>query len=260
MTDDTTGFENRPRWRYLSHLAVGSTLLVGVGVVALAVVWSGGPSTAFLVGVAITFALTLLVVVWVCSQSPAGALKRSVSGATWITIARASGVAILGGFLVGGVPTAGSVRQLDGWLPGILFALVAVLDAVDGPVARGTDSVTRLGGRLDTEIDGLTVLVGTVLVVANGLAPRFFLVAGLARYAFVAAVAVWHARGRTVLELDENRVRGVLGALVLCVVWIALLPVAGPSTTRLLATIVLLPFLANFLRDWLVVTGRYHPQ
>ncbi|MFC7114046.1 hypothetical protein ACFQH2_02330 [Natronoarchaeum sp. GCM10025703] len=39
-------------------------------------------------------------------------------------------------------------------------------------------------------------------------------------------------------------------------IWLALLPTPGGSISRLLAWLVLAPFLFNFTRDWLVVSGR----
>ena len=62
-----------------------------------------------------------------------------------------------------------------------------VLDAVDGRVARRTDSVTAFGSRFDGEVDAFLILV--LSVAAAPTVGWWVLVAGLARYAF--AVAGW---------------------------------------------------------------------
>lgn len=42
----------------------------------------------------------------------------------------------------------------------LLLIISLATDAIDGPIARWTSSVSRLGARLDTIADGLTTLVG----------------------------------------------------------------------------------------------------
>ena len=70
----------------------------------------------------------------------------------------------------------------------VLVAVVAlVLDAVDGPVARRTGSVSRLGGRFDMEVDAFLILVLSVQVSRDhGL---WVLAIGAARYLLL--VSAW---------------------------------------------------------------------
>ena len=218
-------------------------LLVGVAVALLALDLRAVPSGRFLAGVA----GGLAVVAAVATRSIAPDSRLTL--ATTLTLARGAALAVLTGFLlVGAAPVE--------WLPAALFAVAAGLDAVDGAVARATDTVTDLGARLDTEMDGLTVLLGSLLVVSKGLAPAVFLGVGLARYGFVAGIRLRQRRGLPVFDLPPSRLRRLLGGLAMSTIWIALLPVTDATLSRPLSLVVLVPFLGNFGRDWLAVSGR----
>lgn len=73
-------------------------------------------------------------------------------------------------------------------LPPLTIAAL-VLDAVDGPVARGTHSVSAFGARFDGEVDAWLIAVLS-LHVSRRFGP-FPIVAGAARYAFGAAGWLW---------------------------------------------------------------------
>ncbi len=235
----------------LSRATVGNTVFAGVGLIALAVVWDGGPTTRFLLGSLTVLTIQFVIVRRTLVRARLDAGPQPLTLATWITIARGSALALLAGFVVVDPPTGTLV-----WMPGALFAIAAGLDAVDGVVARRTDSVTEFGARLDTEIDALTVLCGAAIVVLYGVAPVAFLAVGLARYAFVAGIAVRRRRGLSVRGLDRSQARRFLGALAMVAIWLALLPVPGRTGSWLVTAAVLVPFLLQFGRDWLVVSGR----
>jgi phosphatidylglycerophosphate synthase len=96
--------------------------------------------------------------------------------------------------LVGGV-AALTADAFDRPVPvGVLVALAAVglaLDAVDGPVARSTGTVSALGARFDMEVDAFLILVLSIAV-ARPLGV-WVLAIGAMRYGYVAAgwVAPW---------------------------------------------------------------------
>ena len=219
-------------------------LLVGVTVTLLAVGLRAVPSGRFLAGVAGGLAVVAAV-----ATRPIGRTDSRLTLATTLTLGRGAALAVLAGFLlVGAAPVE--------WLPAALFAVAAGLDAVDGAVARATDAVTDLGARLDTEMDGLTVLLGSLLLVSKGLAPAVFLGVGLARYGFVAGIRLRQRRGLPVFDLPPSRLRRLLGGLAMSTIWVALLPVVDATLSRPLSLVVLVPFLGNFGRDWLAVSGR----
>jgi len=212
--------------------------------------WGGNPALRFILGVAGAITIQVLVFYYLLARTSLEGRNRPITLATWITIARGSALALLAGFLFTQPPTG------LGWLPAVLFAIAAGLDAVDGAVARATDSVSEFGGRLDTEIDALTVLCGALIAVSYGLAPVVFLAVALARYTFVAGIAFRRRRGLVVSELDSSQLRRLFGASAMIAIWIALLPIPGETISWLVTTAVVVPFLVQFSRDWLVVSGR----
>ncbi|WP_138006707.1 CDP-alcohol phosphatidyltransferase family protein [Halalkalirubrum salinum] len=174
--------------------------------------------------------------------------SEPITPASWITITRGAMIPALGGFIL--VPAA------TGWLPGLLFALAAGLDAVDGIVARRTGTVTELGGALDGATDGLVVLVGAAVAVAIEAAPPAFLLAGIALYLFDAGRWYRRRRGLPVYELPPSQRRRAVGAGTMLVIFIALSPIVSDPTSRTLAWITLGPLCGSFLWDWLAVVGR----
>ncbi len=240
------------QWLVLSSvpalLAVSAVLWLTVGSDG----WSGEQRWLFGVGSTVGF-LAITGVAWraiPAARRTDGA--EPITLATWVTIGRGSTLVILTGFLLTEAPTGALA-----WLPGLLFAVAAGFDAIDGMLARATDTVSELGGRLDVEMDSLAVLFGTLLAVRYGAVPAAFLLVGIARYAFVAGIQYRRRRGLPVFDLDPSTPRRALGGLAMVTLFLALVPMPGSTVTRPLALVVLIPFLGHFLRDWLVVSGRH---
>lgn len=176
---------------------------------------------------------------------------RVVTMATLVTLVRgATGASLLGLLVVDTL--AGAVA----WLPGVLFAIASLLDRLDGWIARTTETVSAFGGRLDTEADGLLVLVGSILVVADGYAPRWFLAVGAARYLFVAGCWLRSSRGLPVGEDDARALKLATYVSTMLGLWAALLPVTSPDQLFPVLSVVGAAMLLNFTRSWLVVSGR----
>jgi phosphatidylglycerophosphate synthase len=76
------------------------------------------------------------------------------------------------------------------WAVVVAGTATALVDAVDGPLARASGLASEFGARFDMETDALFILVLCVLIVLLGKAGPWVLAAGLLRYAFVAAAAV----------------------------------------------------------------------
>jgi len=219
-----------------------------VGVVGL--VWAWGEtelSSRFISGVAGGLVAVSGIVGWL-----AWAVEdQPLTLPTVVTLFRGVALSVFVGFLLAGVPD-GSLA----WLPAVLFAVAAGLDAVDGWLARRTDSVSAFGGRLDMEIDALTVLFGTLFVVREAFVPAVFMLVGVARYLFVFGIWLRRRRGLEVAELPPSQLRRLLGGLAMGTIWFALLPIVPATVSRPLALVVLVPFILNFSRDWLAVSGR----
>jgi phosphatidylglycerophosphate synthase len=194
------------------------------------------------------------------------ALRRSRLGpADRVTLVRAvlvGGVtALVADAIVDAVGGAGGVA---GWLAGtasrpdpvaVLVPLAAValaLDAVDGCVARRTDTVSAFGARFDMEVDAFLILVLGGCV--TGSLGGWVLALGLMRYVFV--VAGWVAPWMRV-ELPPRYWRKVVAAAqgVLLVVAASGLPPRPVAVALVVLALALL--LESFGRDiaWL---WRHH--
>jgi phosphatidylglycerophosphate synthase len=115
-------------------------------------------------------------------------------GANRVTLLRLA----LAGLLVGllgepawAPPLAGKSSAALAWGVVALATLTALLDAVDGPLARRSGLASAFGARFDMETDAAFILVLSTLVWQAGQAGPWVLAAGLMRYTFVAAARPW---------------------------------------------------------------------
>jgi len=167
-----------------------------------------------------------------------------------LTILRGILVAGLAGFLFSPRPEGWVV-----WLPGILYTLSDVTDFFDGYAARRTNHVTRLGEILDMSLDGTGVLVAAALAVQYGQVPVWYLGVALARPLFLGGMWLRSRLGLPNHELPESISRRVFAGLQMGFLAVVLWPLFLPPGTHLAAAVFALPFLAGFMRDWLVVSG-----
>jgi CDP-diacylglycerol--glycerol-3-phosphate 3-phosphatidyltransferase len=106
-------------------------------------------------------------------------------------------------------------------------------------------------------MDALGLLAGPLVAVAWGRLPPWYLLVGAAYYLYQAG-SWW--RRRLGLPVHPERVtpkpatRFFAGAQMV-LVCAALPPVIDPAVTSAAATVLMLPTLALFTRDWLIVTG-----
>jgi CDP-diacylglycerol--glycerol-3-phosphate 3-phosphatidyltransferase len=175
--------------------------------------------------------------------------------ATHLTLLRGLLISLVAGFLL--IPPAGLVR----WLPGLLYAGAALCDRYDGIVARRLGEASWLGARLDVEMDALGLLVAPLVGVVWGRLPAWYLLLGAAYYLFRAGVSL---RGRWGLavhpeRLRRNRYARFFAGVQMILVATSLLPVLGRAVTTWAATLLMLPTLLLFARDWLIVIGRLPP-
>ncbi len=182
-------------------------------------------------------------------------LLPSLGMGTALTLVRGGAVGLLAGFLLTPWPAG-----LLAWLPAALFTLAAITDVLDGYVARVTRYDTPLGEALDMEIDGLGMLIVVGVAIHFGQLPIWFVIIGLARYAFVLGITARQWLGKPVHDLTPSRTRRLLASQVMAFMSVALWPIA-PRPLLVVAGVVLgIPFLAGFLRDWLVVSGAVDPR
>ncbi|MBN2554097.1 MAG: CDP-alcohol phosphatidyltransferase family protein [Spirochaetales bacterium] len=167
-----------------------------------------------------------------------------------LSLLRGTMIAVLAGFLFAPKPTG-----IIGWLPALLYTLLATLDFFDGYWARRSNTATRMGELLDQEYDALGILVAVILVVQWGHLPPVFLCIGAARYVFAWALAWRTLRGRPVYPLAPSYMRRRLAGFQMGILAVFLWPIARPPGTLLAELIIGVPLLLGFIRDWLQASG-----
>lgn len=132
-----------------------------------------------------------------------------------------------------------ALAAFGAFLPGLLIVgvvtSVLVLDRLDGELARRTNSVSALGGHLDTEADGfLSAVVCLLLWLEYGL-PVWVLTAGLLRYCYVLLVRWVPSRGLVPRSRFAARVFGIaLVGLMMGFLKLGVLSMAGPALATVL--------------------------
>lgn len=169
----------------------------------------------------------------------------------WISAARLLLLSLLAGFLL--IPRPQTELA---WLPFALALAFNLSDLVDGYLARRSGVATELGAKLDLDLDGRGMLVNALLVIHYGQVGWWFALVGLARYIYVAAVWQRRRRGLPVTPLAANPLRRPFAGVQMGIVSSLIAPIFSPAATNFAATLTMLPFLGNFLYDWLQTSGR----
>ncbi|GGI48497.1 phosphatidylglycerophosphate synthase [Agromyces flavus] len=153
---------------------IGSALLGAAGLAAIQA--SGGsPTIGWIAGMAYLAVSTVLVLRALHRRA-----TRRFGWANVVTATRSALVGIITGLVAASFSEPISVPLLIG-----LVVPALALDAVDGWVARRTDSITELGARFDMEVDAFLLLVLSGYV--SQILGLWVLAIGLMRYVFVAA-------------------------------------------------------------------------
>jgi phosphatidylglycerophosphate synthase len=109
-------------------------------------------------------------------------LYARVGPANLVTGIRAALVLLLAAYI-----SQRSITRPGMWTAVVLAATAALLDGLDGWLARRTGTASRFGARFDMETDALLILVLSILVWQWGKAGAWVLLSGLMRYLFIAA-------------------------------------------------------------------------
>lgn len=132
------------------------------------------------------------------------------------------------------------------WWIVALATLTALLDAVDGALARRSGLASAFGARFDMETDAAFTLVLCALVLQAGQAGPWVLAAGLMRYAFVAAASAWPWLAA---PLPPSRRRQTVCVLQITALIVCLGPIVPPALTSMLAAASLALLTASFAID-----------
>jgi CDP-diacylglycerol--glycerol-3-phosphate 3-phosphatidyltransferase len=240
------------RLRWLSLVILAGLILAGCFLI-LHQLWQPGLAWRWLILACIP-STYLLVILWsgLAHNSRPGEqeLLPDLGQGNRLTFLRGMLTAALAGFLFLPLPPGWLA-----WLPGVLYTTAVTADLFDGYLARRSNHVTRLGEKLDMGLDGLGVLIGAILLVQYGKVPVFYLLVGLARYAFIAGIGIRQRMGKPVYDLVHSRSRRPFAGAQMGFIGVALFPFFTPPGTTLVAACFALPFLVGFFIDWLNVSG-----
>ena len=142
------------------------------------------------------------------------------------------------------------------WVPAIIYLVASILDYIDGIVARLSNSGTLLGADLDIDMDGLGVIVASLVAIHYGQIPLIYLLVGIARFLFLLGISIRRKRDLVVKPLPANPYRRGLAGAQMGFLVAVLFPVFTPPATSIAAIFFMTPFLISFLMDWLAV-GNY---
>jgi len=212
------------------------------GVIGALLMYRFGLDAAYLEKAMVVF---LAGAVWVLVGLSKHHPFESFGAANQVTVARGALVALLAG-LIGERTAVG--------LPALVTAAavtVAVLDGVDGWMARRQRMVSDLGARFDMETDAVFIMVLAVLAWQLDKAGAWVLVSGLLRYLFVAAGLVVSGLRRA---LPPSMRRKFIAVVQVVALILALAPFVPATVTPAVAAIGLCALTLSFLVDvvWLL--------
>lgn len=188
--------------------------------------------------------------------SPDAPLYKNLGWANRLTLLRAWFIAAVAGFLFQAWPEGPALS----WLPGMLYLFAAVLDRVDGFVARRSGQSSILGNDLDTVSDAIGLAIASLLAFGYGQVHWSYLLFGNAYYLFHAGTMWRNSRGLPVYPLPPALHRRTWAGFQMGFLAVALWPLVRPPITTLGGFAFMLPAILGFLVDWLIVSGRIDRQ
>ncbi len=163
------------------------------------------------------------------------------------TLSRGFLIALLAGFTV----VEYSEKGFE-WLCWGVFWAALIIDIFDGYLARKTKQKTELGEKLDIEFDGLVILIGIILCVSMEKLFSWYIIAGLARFLFIAALFVRKSKNKKICPLPYSTYRHTLAVMMMGVIVMTLFPPIFLPHLHLAAVILIFPFTVVFVQDWLI--------
>ncbi len=172
-----------------------------------------------------------------------------------LTLLRGYLIALTGGFLFQ-PQTEGFIA----WLPGLFYGVAAMLDRIDGFVARITNQTTVLGTELDTLFDAFGLLIAPLLAIGLGKIHWSYLLLSFAFYIFQFGLRWRSKRGLENYPILPSQLRRTLAGFQMGFIAFVLFPCFESPQTILCGFAFMIPVLIGFIVDWLVATGRIGAQ
>jgi CDP-diacylglycerol--glycerol-3-phosphate 3-phosphatidyltransferase len=237
--------------RYVAVFFLAGVLLTGGGCILLQGAWIQGNLFQW----ACSSLLALSVLIWRIRNAFAKGSENLPE--TWfpglanqLTAFRGLLSCLLAGFLFLDPP-----EGLLAWIPGSLYATALILDCFDGYLARLRHETSAFGAFLDRDLDAMGTLIGVLLAIQYGRLPDWYIVAGMAYYLF--SLGQWRRekKGLPLHPLRASGYRRYVAVVQSVFIALALLPATLLPKSAVTAALVMIPVLAGFIRDWLIVSG-----
>lgn len=132
------------------------------------------------------------------------------------------------------------------WILVVVATATALLDAVDGHLARRSGMASAFGARFDMETDAFFILVLCALVVQAGQVGPWVIASGLMRYAFIGAARLWPWLSG---PLHPSKRRQTVCVVQITTLIVCLGPIISPSVATVLAAISLVMLAVSFAID-----------
>ena len=179
------------------------------------------------------------------------ALYPTLGWGNRLTILRGGLIALTGGFLLLPLPYA----QLE-ILAACFYTFAAIIDRLDGFIARRTKQVSLLGNTLDINFDALGLVIAPLLAISWGKVHGSYLILSFAYYIYQWAVQRRRHAGLGIHPLTENPLRRTLAGFQMGFIACSLWPMLKPEFTVFASVCFMLPVVLGFFVDWWVLTGR----
>lgn len=172
-------------------------------------------------------------------------------GANQVTLARATGVALLAGLAT--TPDLLGGHALAAWLPFAGAVALLLLDLCDGWLARRQGVASTFGARFDQEVDAAAILVLSALAVQLADAPLWTLGIGALHYLYRLAGLLVPALAR---PLPYSLRRRIVCGIQLAALGGLLAPATPPAWVATIAAVALAALSLSFLRDGIWCLSR----
>jgi CDP-diacylglycerol--glycerol-3-phosphate 3-phosphatidyltransferase len=185
--------------------------------------------------------------------------RPSQEQALYLNLGWANRLTLFRGFLI--AFTAGFLFQanLTGkvlLIPAFSYFIAAVIDRIDGYIARLTNHESLLGTNLDIEFDALGLLIAPLLAIWIGQIHWSYLLVSVAYYLFQWGLYWRKRQQKPVYHLPLNMSRRAIAGFQMGFLAVVLWPILAPPATTIAGFAFMLPLLGGFVLDWLIVSGR----
>ena len=234
----------------------GSILLIGFCLLGFIENWANAGAWLVMAGLLWGFVCRCVFQRLELNRASAEALLYTTLG--WgnrLTILRGGLISLTGGFLF-----LDQDKALNVLLPASLYTLAAILDRLDGFVARRSRQVSLLGNELDITFDALGLVIAPLLAISLGKIHGSYLVLSMAYYIYQWGLQRRRSLDLPIYALPPNTLRRTLAGFQMGFIAVALWPVLNPALTTIASVAFMLPVLFGFVMDWWAVSGRLQPQ